>query len=111
MARRLNISEEFQDDFQRLIRFLPDELRGDVQTQNSVWVFFKFGGEKTARQYIEIINMRFCKKLEEKVENFEVPNLENSEKELYVTSQEDDARDSSSDDLDDDDSEDDSEIY
>jgi len=111
MVRRLNISDEVQDVFQRMARLLPEQLRDDVQTQNSVCVFLKLGGEKTARQYIEIINMQFRKTMEEEVENIEVPDLDNSERELYVSSQGDDAEDSESDDLDDDDSDDDSEMY
>jgi hypothetical protein len=113
MVRRLNISDEVQDVFQRMARLIPEQLRDDVQTQNSVCVFLKLGGEKTARQYIEIINMQFRKTMEEEVENTEVPDLDNSEKELYVSSQEDDDdQDSESDDeLDDDDSDDDSEMY
>jgi hypothetical protein len=111
MVRRLNISDEVQDVFQRMARLLPEQLRDDVQTQNSVCVFLKLGGEKTARQYIEIINMQFRKTMEEEVENIEVPDLDNSERELYVSSRGDDAEDSESDDLDDDDSDDDSEMY
>ena len=112
MVRRLNISDEVQDVFQRMARLIPEQLRDDVQTQNSVWVFLKLGGEKTARQYIEIINMQFRKTMEEEVENVEVPDLDNSEKELYVSSREDDDQDSESDDdQDDDDSDDDSEMY
>jgi hypothetical protein len=63
MAERLSIPEEFQAAFGRLVKLLPYQLQSDVQTQNSVWVYFKFGGEQLARHGIEIIRKRFQEKM------------------------------------------------
>ncbi|MBU0988380.1 MAG: hypothetical protein KKH68_14115 [Proteobacteria bacterium] len=69
MTKRLSIPEEFQGTFQRLMKLLSFELCNDVQTQNTVWVYLKFGGEKLARHGIEIIKQRFREEIEAESED------------------------------------------
>lgn len=102
MAKRLSIPDEFQADFERLVRLLPHPLQSDVQIQNSVWVYFKFGGDKLARHGIEIIKNRFQEQIKAKTEKATVSGPEMTDDDLYDESQADDEQDSDSDDMDDD---------
>jgi len=55
MIKGLNIPDEFQYTFKRLINLAPHQQRNDQDTQNIVLLYLKLGGEKLARQYIEIL--------------------------------------------------------
>lgn len=55
MIKGLNIPDEFQYTFKRLINLTPHQQRNDPDTQKVVLLYLKLGGEKLARQYIEIL--------------------------------------------------------
>jgi len=55
MVKCLNIPEEFQYTFKRLINLVPYKQRNDRHTQEIVLLYLKLGGEKLARQYVEVL--------------------------------------------------------
>ena len=55
MVKRLNIPDEFQYTFKRLINLVPYQQRNERYTQKIVLLYLKLGGEKLARQYIEVL--------------------------------------------------------
>ena len=58
MAEKLNIPDELQGTFKRLMSRVPEKLRIDSHIQKIIQLYLKLGGEKLAKQYIEIINLR-----------------------------------------------------
>ena len=58
MAENLNIPEELQGTFKRLMYRVPEKLRSDSHTQKTIQLYLKLGGEKMAKQHIEIIKLR-----------------------------------------------------
>jgi len=59
MTAKLNIPEELQGAFRRLMKSLPDELQNNPQIQETTLVFLKFGGHMLARQNIEVNKVRY----------------------------------------------------
>ena len=55
MIKGLNIPDEFQYTFKRLINLAPHQQRNDQEIQKIVLLYLKLGGEKLARQYIEVL--------------------------------------------------------
>ncbi len=55
MVKGLNIPDEFQYTFKRLINLVPYKQRNDRHTQKIVLLYLKLGGEKLARQYVEVL--------------------------------------------------------
>ncbi|MEA1946639.1 MAG: hypothetical protein U9N83_04980 [Thermodesulfobacteriota bacterium] len=62
MTQQIKIPDELEWAFQHLINLLPDPLKGDDHTQQIILTYLKFGGEKLARQRIEIIKIHFREK-------------------------------------------------
>ena len=58
MAENLNIPDELQGTFKRLMYRVPEKLRSDSHTQKIIQLYLKMGGEKLAKQHIEIIKLR-----------------------------------------------------
>ena len=58
MAENLNIPDELQGTFKRLMYRVPEKLRSDSHTKKIVQLYLKLGGEKLAKQHIEIIKLR-----------------------------------------------------
>lgn len=77
MKKKLNVPDEYQSSFQRLIYSIPDELRNDARTQKIILVYLKFGGEKLARHGVEILKMRHLKAIRKKTS--EDPNMDDSQ--------------------------------
>jgi len=59
MTTKMKIPNDLQGALQRSINLLPYELKDDSHTQQVILTYLKFGGEKLARQYIEIIKLYF----------------------------------------------------
>jgi len=55
MVKGLNIPDEFQYTFKRLINLVPYKQRNDRHTQKIVLLYLKLGGEKLAKQYVEVL--------------------------------------------------------
>ena len=58
MAQNLNIPDELQGTFKRLMYRVPEKLRSDSHTQKIIQLYLKLGGEKLAKQHIETIKFR-----------------------------------------------------
>ena len=58
MAENLNIPDELQGTFKRLMYRVPEKLRSDSHIQKIIQLYLKLGGEKLAKQHIEIIKLR-----------------------------------------------------
>ena len=58
MAENLNIPDELKGTFKRLMNRVPEKLRIDSHTQKVIQLYLKLGGEKLAKQHIEIIKLR-----------------------------------------------------
>ena len=100
MSKRLNLPNDLHDQFQQLLKLAPDELQNNVDVQNRLSVYLKFGGEKLARHGLEIIRRRY---LEEKWQRAQESRVIDSEIDASEDLQDDDTSDSESDDLNDDD--------
>ena len=59
MIEDLEIPEELTHTFKRLMRRVPNELKGDVEFFKNLLIYLKIGGEKLARQRIEITKKPF----------------------------------------------------
>ena len=58
MTENLNIPDELQGTFKRLMNRVPEKLRIDSHVQKIIQLYLKLGGEKLAKQQIEIIKLR-----------------------------------------------------
>jgi hypothetical protein len=58
MAKNLNIPDELKGTFKRLMNRVPVKHRSDNHTQKIIQLYLKLGGEKLAKQHIEIIKLR-----------------------------------------------------
>jgi hypothetical protein len=62
MTIQMKVPDELELAFQYLINLLPDPLKGDDHAQQIILTYLKLGGEKLARQRIEIIKIHFREK-------------------------------------------------
>ena len=107
MAKRLNLPDDLHDQFQQLLKLAPDKLQDNVDIQNSLSVYLKFGGQKLARHGLEIINKRYLEEKRQRAAESQEIDPEDSEIDASEDLQDDDTSYSESDDLDDDDLDDD----
>ncbi|MBW1753714.1 MAG: hypothetical protein JRJ46_11595 [Deltaproteobacteria bacterium] len=106
MAKRLNLPDDLHDQFQQLLKLAPDELQNNVDIQNTLSVYLKFGGEKLARHGLGIINRRYLEEKWQRAQESKVIDTEDSEIDASEDLQDDDTSYSESDDLNDDDPDD-----
>ncbi|MEJ2658636.1 MAG: hypothetical protein P8012_15860 [Desulfobacterales bacterium] len=79
MANKVNIPDELIGTYQRLLFQIPEKLRNDSHTQQITQLYLKLGGEKLARQYIEIVKMNIRE--EERLNKVESEDQEDSDEE------------------------------
>lgn len=79
MAENLNIPDELQGTFKRLMNRVPVRLRSDSHTRHIIQLYLKLGGEKLAKQHIEIIKLRVRE--EDRQKKAEAEALEKSDME------------------------------
>jgi hypothetical protein len=79
MAKRLNLPDDLHDQFQQLLKLAPDELQNNVDIQNTLSVYLKFGGEKLARHGLGIINKRYLEEKWQRAQESQVIDTEDSE--------------------------------
>jgi hypothetical protein len=60
MAKPLIIPEEMKTAFRQVMSLAPETYRDDIQFQQSILLYLKLGGEKLARQRIDLIIQPFC---------------------------------------------------
>jgi hypothetical protein len=61
MLDKLNIPDEFQTSFRRLVRIMPDAFREDEEKLHTLLVYLKLGGLKLARQRVDLAKKSFQK--------------------------------------------------
>jgi hypothetical protein len=59
MTEEIEIPEELKLTFKRIIKKAPCELREEIELQKTTLVYLKLGGEKLARQRIELTKKQF----------------------------------------------------
>ncbi len=62
MAKELNIPEEYELAFNRLMRRVPIEFRDDMTVRKTALLYLKVGGEKLARASIKALTTPFTEK-------------------------------------------------
>ena len=106
MATRLNLPDDLHDQFQQLLKLAPEELQNNVDIQNTLSIYLKFGGQKLARHGLEIINRRYLEEKRQRAQESQEIDPEDSEIDASEDLQDDDTSHSESDDMDDDDADD-----
>jgi hypothetical protein len=97
MAKRLNLPDDLHDQFQQLLKLAPDELQNNVDIQNTLSVYLKFGGEKLARHGLGIINKRYLEEKWQRAQESKVIDTEDSEIDASEDSEIDASEDSETD--------------
>ena len=59
MTEPLMIPEEYQGSIKRLLSRAPLEQRSDEELQRRLLMYLKLGGEKLARQHVEMLKKTF----------------------------------------------------
>jgi hypothetical protein len=59
MTEEIEIPEEMKLTFKRIIKRVPNELREEISLQKTTLVYLKLGGEKLAKQRIELTKKQF----------------------------------------------------
>ena len=59
MTEEIEIPEELKLTFMRIIKRVPNELREETSLQKTTLVYLKLGGEKLAKQRIELTKKQF----------------------------------------------------
>jgi hypothetical protein len=59
MTEEIEIPEELKLTFKRIIKKAPNELREEPELQKTTLVYLKLGGERLARQRIELTKKQF----------------------------------------------------
>jgi len=73
MADNVNIPDEQIETFNRLMNQVPEKLRNDSHTQQVTQLYLKLGGEKLARQYIEIVRWNVREEEGQNIDDAENP--------------------------------------
>ena len=73
MADNVNIPDELTETFRRLMNQIPEKLRNDSHTQQVAYLYLKLGGERLARQYIDIIKLTIREEERQAVDENEDP--------------------------------------
>ena len=59
MTTDLDIPGKLQSTFRRIMKRVPSELKEDAEFQKTLSLYLKIGGEKLARQRIELTKKKF----------------------------------------------------
>jgi hypothetical protein len=55
MKKNFIIPDELNEAFDRLMNLVPDRLKNDANTHKAISVYLKLGGEKLAKQCVQVI--------------------------------------------------------
>ena len=55
MKKNFILPDELKGTFDRLMNLVPDKLKNDAKTQKTISVYLKLGGEKLARQCVQVV--------------------------------------------------------
>jgi hypothetical protein len=73
MADNVNIPDELMGTFKHLMNQVPEKLRSDSHTQQVIQLYLKLGGEKLARQYIEVVKLNVREEERQNIDETENP--------------------------------------
>ena len=73
MTENVNIPDELLETYKRLMNQLPEKLRNDNHTHQITQLYLKLGGEKLARQYVEILTLNAREEEREHMDEDEDP--------------------------------------
>ncbi len=60
MAKKIDIPKDLERSYKKMMQIVPAELCNDENVRSCLLVYLKLGGEKLARQSIEITKKRFA---------------------------------------------------
>ncbi len=60
MNEALNIPEDLRPAFMQMMNSVSEVYREDTQFQRSILLYLKLGGERLARQRIDVVTISFC---------------------------------------------------
>jgi hypothetical protein len=63
MTDEQNVAPELIEAFDRLIRYVSPEVVNDEQVRKNIFIYLRLGGERLARQYIQMIQKIFPEKI------------------------------------------------
>jgi hypothetical protein len=63
MTDEQNVAPELMEAFDRLVRYVSPEVVNDEQVRNNIFIYLQLGGERLARQYIQMIQKIFPEKI------------------------------------------------
>ncbi len=69
MADNVNIPDELTEPLRHLMNQVPEKLRNDSHTQQVTYLYLKLGGERLARQYIDIIRLAVLEEERQAIED------------------------------------------
>ena len=73
MADNANIPDELIETFNRLMNQVPEKLSNDSHTQQVIHLYLKMGGERLAKQYIEIVKWNVREEERQNIDESENP--------------------------------------
>ena len=93
MKKNFIIPDELKEAFDRLINLVPDILKNDAKTHQAISVYLKLGGEKLARQCVEVIKGSLPIETLQNTANDKIPDSTDPDETRAVDSDSDDLDD------------------
>lgn len=59
MDEELEVPEDLQWAFKRVVKKIPNDLKCNIELKRTILIYLKLGGEKLAKQRIEITKKQF----------------------------------------------------
>jgi len=95
MISKPEVPAELRPTFERLLKRLPPEMRGDAYMQSTLLLYLKLGGETLARHTIELAQIKFRDRFfKKRIRDAAAIDAEDGEKEEEIQEEsEDDVED------------------
>ena len=106
MTDEQNSAPELMEAFDRLMRYAPPEVANDEQIKKNIFIYLRLGGERLARQYLQMIRKIFPGKIVLK----KIKLFDESDEDTTDDDDDKDEDDNDDDDNDDDDDADDDDL-
>lgn len=90
MARKTELTEELEKSYAKLLQSIPMELRDDENIKACLMVYLKLGGEKLAKQNVEIVKQQFSEEIDLIKRYFRIEAEENDSDEDDIDEDSDD---------------------
>ena len=63
MTDEQNVAPELMEAFDRLVGYVSPEVVNDEQVRKNIFIYLRLGGERLARQYLQMIQKIFPEKI------------------------------------------------